>query len=190
MPHQWTTIRYCVVLYHIIIQNSFCLLEWIQSSLKVKVRSYNYFSNIFQNSSRYNHFFSLFEIYCVDCSSIIKSQHVLKGMLEFYFCCHVLFSQVEAQNNWKSVTWNSNWLPFVCNFTSTMEGHEYAMGMFFAIVLNKIITNNMWTQIYKTTSWEDRMLLFFMLHCTNKAWKNLVHGIEEWVHYIFCFSEL
>jgi hypothetical protein len=31
------------------------------------------------------------------------------------------------------------------------------------------------------------MLLFFMLHCTNKTWKNLVHGIEESIHYIFCF---
>ncbi len=80
-------------------------------------------------------------------------------------------------------------MPFVCNFTSTMEGHEYAMGMFFAIILNKIITNNMWTQICKTTSWENRMLLFFMSHYTNKAWKNLVYGIEEWVHYIFCFFE-
>jgi hypothetical protein len=57
VPHQWTTIHYCVVLYHIIIQNCFCLLEWIQSLLKSRIFSYNYFSNIFQSSSRYNHFF-------------------------------------------------------------------------------------------------------------------------------------
>jgi hypothetical protein len=57
VPHQWTIIHYCVVLYHIIIQNIFCLLEWIQLLLKSRVHSYNDFSNIFWSSSRYNHSF-------------------------------------------------------------------------------------------------------------------------------------
>jgi len=34
------------------------------------------------------------------------------------------------------------------------------------------------------------MLLFFMLCCTNKTWKNLVDGSEEWAHCRFYLLEL
>jgi hypothetical protein len=34
------------------------------------------------------------------------------------------------------------------------------------------------------------MLLFFMLHCINKTWKNLVDGGEEWAHCRFYLLEL
>jgi hypothetical protein len=64
------------------------------------------------------------------------------------------------------------------------------MGDFSTILLNDIVINNIWTQICKSISWEDRMLSFFMLCYTNKAWKNLVDGSEEWAHCWFCLLEL
>jgi hypothetical protein len=55
------------------------------------------------------------------------------------------------------------------------------MGDFFAILSNYIIINNIW--ICKSTS---NALIFLMLHCTNKAWKNSVDGSKEWAHCRFC----
>jgi hypothetical protein len=63
-----------------------------------------------------------------------------------------------------------------------VEGHELAMGDFSLILLNDIMLNYIWPQICKILSWEDKMLLFFTLCLTSKAWKKLVDGSQKWAH--------